>query len=157
VRIRRAGLTAGARQRALQHRHRRRVSPLPEDVRRPAAVLHPDHHAAAQRGDELAQVQVRAGAGEGAEHRHHQLRNELERFKTAFAKNYDLASRRFQTAIDEIDKSIDHLQKTKEACSAPTATCAGQRQGAGRDDQEADAGQPDDGGQVQNNEAADEG
>ena len=34
---------------------------------------------------------------------------------TAFAKNFDLASRRFQTAIDEIDKSIDHLQKTKEA------------------------------------------
>ena len=32
-----------------------------------------------------------------------------------FAKNYDLASRRFQTAIDEIDKSIDHLQKTKDA------------------------------------------
>lgn len=41
--------------------------------------------------------------------------NELETFKSAFAKNYDLASRRFQTAIDEIDKSIDHLQKTKEA------------------------------------------
>jgi hypothetical protein len=41
--------------------------------------------------------------------------NELELFKGAFAKNYDLASRRFQTAIDEIDKSIDHLQKTKEA------------------------------------------
>jgi hypothetical protein len=40
---------------------------------------------------------------------------ELESFKTAFAKNYDLASKRFQTAIDEIDKSIDHLQKTKEA------------------------------------------
>ena len=40
---------------------------------------------------------------------------ELEGFKNAFAKNYDLASRRFQTAIDEIDKSIDHLQKTKEA------------------------------------------
>ncbi len=40
---------------------------------------------------------------------------ELESFKGAFAKNYDLASRRFQTAIDEIDKSIDHLQKTKEA------------------------------------------
>lgn len=39
----------------------------------------------------------------------------LETFKTGFAKNYDLASRRFQTAIDEIDKSIDHLQKTKEA------------------------------------------
>ncbi|MBN2344133.1 MAG: DUF2130 domain-containing protein [Deltaproteobacteria bacterium] len=41
--------------------------------------------------------------------------NDLETFKTAFGKNYDLASRRFQTAIDEIDKSIDHLQKTKEA------------------------------------------
>lgn len=40
---------------------------------------------------------------------------ELETFKTAFGKNYELASRRFQTAIDEIDKSIDHLQKTKEA------------------------------------------
>jgi hypothetical protein len=41
--------------------------------------------------------------------------NELESFKSAFAKNYDLASRRFQIAIEEIDKSIDHLQKTKEA------------------------------------------
>ena len=40
---------------------------------------------------------------------------QLETFKATFAKNYDLASRRFQTAIDEIDKSIDHLQKTKEA------------------------------------------
>ncbi|WP_353507402.1 DUF2130 domain-containing protein [Gimibacter soli] len=40
---------------------------------------------------------------------------ELEAFKTAFGKNFDLASRRFQTAIAEIDKSIDHLQKTKEA------------------------------------------
>jgi hypothetical protein len=41
--------------------------------------------------------------------------SELDSFKSAFAKNYDLASKRFQTAIDEIDKSIDHLQKTKEA------------------------------------------
>jgi hypothetical protein len=41
--------------------------------------------------------------------------NELDTFKSAFAKKYDLASRHFQTAIDEIDKSIDHLQKTKEA------------------------------------------
>ncbi len=41
--------------------------------------------------------------------------SDLDAFKTAFAKNYDLASRRFQTAIDEIDKSIDHLQKTKDA------------------------------------------
>lgn len=41
--------------------------------------------------------------------------NDLDNFKTAFAKNYDLASRKFITAIDEIDKSIDHLQKTKAA------------------------------------------
>jgi hypothetical protein len=40
---------------------------------------------------------------------------QLETFKNAFGKNYDLAAKRFQTAIDEIDKSIDHLQKTKEA------------------------------------------
>jgi hypothetical protein len=41
--------------------------------------------------------------------------HQLETFKESFGKNYDLASRRFQTAIDEIDKSIDHLQKTKDA------------------------------------------
>jgi hypothetical protein len=41
--------------------------------------------------------------------------NDLNDFKNAFGKNYDLASRKFQTAIDEIDKSINHLQKTKEA------------------------------------------
>ena len=36
-------------------------------------------------------------------------------FKKGFAYNYDLASRKFKTAIDEIDKTITHLQKTKEA------------------------------------------
>jgi hypothetical protein len=41
--------------------------------------------------------------------------SDLDTFKAAFGKNYDLASKRFQTAIDEIDKSIDHLQKTKDA------------------------------------------
>lgn len=40
---------------------------------------------------------------------------DLNLFKTAFSKNYDLASRKFNTAIDEIDKTISHLQKTKEA------------------------------------------
>jgi hypothetical protein len=39
----------------------------------------------------------------------------LEVFKTSFSKNYDLASRKFKTAIDEIDKTISHLQKTKDA------------------------------------------
>ncbi len=39
----------------------------------------------------------------------------IDKFKEGFAKNYDLASRKFKTAIEEIDKTIDHLQKTKEA------------------------------------------
>ncbi len=39
----------------------------------------------------------------------------LDTFKTAFSRNYDLAAKKFQTAIEEIDKSIDHLQKTREA------------------------------------------
>jgi hypothetical protein len=39
----------------------------------------------------------------------------INKFKDGFAYNYDLASRKFKTAIDEIDKTIDHLQKTKEA------------------------------------------
>lgn len=41
--------------------------------------------------------------------------DQLDTFKTGFARNYDLASRRFQTAIEEIDKSIDRLNKVKEA------------------------------------------
>jgi len=40
---------------------------------------------------------------------------ELDAFKTAFGRNYELASKKFTTAIAEIDKSISHLQKTKEA------------------------------------------
>jgi len=39
----------------------------------------------------------------------------LSDFQVGFAKNYDLASRKFKEAIEEIDKSIDHLQKTKAA------------------------------------------
>ncbi len=41
--------------------------------------------------------------------------NSLELFKDSFGKNYTLASKRFETAILEIDKSINHLQKTKDA------------------------------------------
>ncbi|MFN5233953.1 MAG: DUF2130 domain-containing protein [Burkholderiaceae bacterium] len=41
--------------------------------------------------------------------------SELEAFKTAFGRNYELASKHFHTAIAEIDKSIEHLQKTKDA------------------------------------------
>ena len=39
----------------------------------------------------------------------------LLEFKEKFGKNYELASRRFREAIKEIDKSIDALNKTKEA------------------------------------------
>ena len=41
--------------------------------------------------------------------------NEMEDFKARFGRNYRLASEKFQKAIDEIDKSIDHLMKIKEA------------------------------------------
>jgi len=41
--------------------------------------------------------------------------SELEGFKNSFARNYDLASKKFKTAIEEIDKTIEHLQNTKEA------------------------------------------
>lgn len=41
--------------------------------------------------------------------------DKINAFKEGFARNYDLASRKFQTAIEEIDKTIVHLQKTKEA------------------------------------------
>lgn len=37
----------------------------------------------------------------------------MNMFKDAFGKNYRLASERFSSAIEEIDKSIDHLQKIK--------------------------------------------
>ena len=40
---------------------------------------------------------------------------QMNDFKEKFAKNYELATRKFKTAIEEIDKTIDHLQKTKEA------------------------------------------
>ena len=41
--------------------------------------------------------------------------NELKDFKEKFGRNYRLAAEKFQAAIDEIDKSIAHLQKIKEA------------------------------------------
>ena len=41
--------------------------------------------------------------------------DKIEKFKTGFAKNYELANKKFNTAIAEIDKTITHLEKTKEA------------------------------------------
>lgn len=40
---------------------------------------------------------------------------ELDSFKAGFGRNYELASKKFKVAIEEIDKTIDHLQKTKDA------------------------------------------
>lgn len=39
----------------------------------------------------------------------------MNAFKQGFGRNYEIASKKFKTAIDEIDKTITHLQKTKEA------------------------------------------
>ena len=44
--------------------------------------------------------------------------DKINEFKTGFARNYDLASRQFGEAIKEIDKTMNHLQKTKEALLA---------------------------------------
>ena len=41
--------------------------------------------------------------------------NNINEFKEKFGRNYRIASDKFQTAIEEIDKTIIHLQKTKEA------------------------------------------
>ena len=41
--------------------------------------------------------------------------SQLDAFKEAFGRNYRLASEKFKAAIDEIDKSITHLQKIKDA------------------------------------------
>lgn len=40
---------------------------------------------------------------------------ELEDFKSAFGRNFDLAKRKFDAAIKDIDGAIDRLQKVKEA------------------------------------------
>lgn len=41
--------------------------------------------------------------------------DKMNKFKEGFARNYDLASRKFKDAIDGIDKTIKELQKTKDA------------------------------------------
>lgn len=41
--------------------------------------------------------------------------NKLLEFQDKFGKNYRLASEKFKKAIEEIDKSIDHLQNIKKA------------------------------------------
>ncbi len=40
---------------------------------------------------------------------------DMNDFKERFQRNYRLASDKFKTAVEEIDKSISHLQKIKEA------------------------------------------
>ncbi len=42
----------------------------------------------------------------------------LEQFRDGFARNYDLASKHFEKTIDEIDKSIQHLQLIKSSLEA---------------------------------------
>ncbi len=42
----------------------------------------------------------------------------MESFKNAFGRNYELASRKFEDAINEIDKSIRQLEKVKEALTS---------------------------------------
>ena len=39
----------------------------------------------------------------------------MENFKSSFGRNFELASKKFDNAIEEIDKTIDHLNKVKES------------------------------------------
>ena len=41
--------------------------------------------------------------------------NKLNEFRNGFSRNYELASKKFNTAIEQIDESIKHLQKVREA------------------------------------------
>lgn len=45
----------------------------------------------------------------------HNFEENMNAFKEGFSRNFRLASEKFQTAVDEIDKTIDHLQKIKAA------------------------------------------
>lgn len=42
----------------------------------------------------------------------------MNAFKSSFSRNYELANKKFSVAIAEIDKTIEHLEKTKEALLA---------------------------------------
>ena len=44
-----------------------------------------------------------------------EFEDKLVEFKDGFARSYELASKKFKISIEGIDKTIDHLQKTKEA------------------------------------------
>jgi hypothetical protein len=41
--------------------------------------------------------------------------NKLNEFRNGFSRNYELASKKFNTAIEQIDESIKHLQRVREA------------------------------------------
>ncbi len=47
-----------------------------------------------------------------------QFEDNMLKFKEAFGKNYETASKKFNEAIDEIDKSILHLQKIRDALTS---------------------------------------
>ena len=73
----------------------------------------------------------------------------LEDFKDKFGRNYRLASDRFAKAIEEIDKTIEHLQKTKENAAGFRAQPApGERQGRSAHREAPGARQPHHAGQV---------
>ncbi len=80
------------------------------------AVLHPHHHAAAQRRPSTPSrssrswrwCAPRASTSPSS-------RSSWTPSRRRSARTTTSRPRRFQTAIDEIDKSIDHLQKTKDA------------------------------------------
>ena len=86
------------------------------NVRRAAAVLHPHHHAAAQRGAQLGSNSAcRELERAGPAARHPALRGEHERLQGGLRAGLPHREREVPTAIDEIDKTITHLQKIEDA------------------------------------------
>ena len=74
---------------------------------------------------------------------------QLDEFKTAFGRNWRLASEGFEEAIKRIDDAIKDLEKNQGSPAQVSQQFApGQRQGRRSDDQEAHTWQPDDGGKV---------
>ena len=81
----------------------------------PSAVLHSDDYTAAECGKNSLQYRQELQIVRNQQVDIRNFEENMNAFKEGFARNYRLASEKFSTAIDEIDKTIDHLQKTKAA------------------------------------------
>ena len=125
------GLTSRNRQRPLQSRHCRRIASFEKMY-----VIRPQFSS-------LITILVSAKKSEQYKVELERVRNQnlditsfekMNDFKEKFSRNYGLASKQFEVAINEIDKSILHLQKTKENRTNQRTTFGSKQQGFRTDD-----------------------